>query len=128
MHKDKKEGKLIDMDRYLYKAQAALTILNEQLCLVQSYQNSLKKIEEHNEQLDGFEIPFDTKKAFLNELNGILDDGKITGLDRDPDTDDDPMEKAFEENGGLEAQEQLAEAIDKYLNRHSESNTRREGK
>jgi hypothetical protein len=49
MHKDKKEGKLIEMNKYMYQVLQAAEIINESLCLVQKQFNSVKKIEEHNE-------------------------------------------------------------------------------
>ena len=124
MHKDKKEGKLIEPDSYLYKIKVASDILNDQLCMAQSYHNSLKKIEEHNNQLDLFEMPYDARKAFLEELNGLLDDGKVTGLpDSNQENDSDMQE--FEEIGGLEVAEQLHNEIDQYLNRHRNKRQRR---
>ena len=53
----------------------------------------------------------------LEELNGLLDDGRVTGLPGSDQENDSEMQD-FEEIGGLEVAEQLHNEIDQYLNRH----------
>lgn len=82
-------------------------------------------IQEHNENIDLFEMPHDVRKAFFDEIRGVFDDGT-----RDPyvsDYEDDELE-AFNKEGGLEVTEQLYEEIEGYINRHADPKKQRRGR
>jgi len=63
-------------------------------------------------------MPVDVRKAFLDELDGVLDDGKGQPYDTSDAEEMPHSMDEFEEAGGAEVAEQLYTEIEKYINRH----------